>query len=116
MAVELIAFFDGLGGDYRGRTLSSILQWPDEMLEYSHDYIQTLFPIPERSAVSQNATIINREVFEAFHTRPELRSSLRMAFKRILSFYGLKLIEDKGNMRVCPIASSRLQRTKRKGK
>jgi hypothetical protein len=101
MADNLIAFFDGSGGDYQGRTLSSVLQWPDEMLELSHDYIQTLFPIPERSSMSYNATVVDKKVFEAFHFRPELRASLLRAFERILLFYGLKLIEHKGNIKVC---------------
>lgn len=96
---DLVAFFDGSKGDYKDRVLSRILQWSDQKLEASHDYIQTLFPLPEASGVNWNAPIITQEVFEAFRAQPELRASLRNAFTKILSFYGLKLKEDP--LRVC---------------
>ena len=97
----LITFYEGTGHDYRGRTLSSILQWNAKQLENSHDYIQVLFPLPERSAMNDNAPIINREVFEAFRSRPKLKESLGDAFKKILWFYGFELGTDaEGNAKV----------------
>lgn len=91
---NLISFFEGSKGDYRGRTLLDMLAWPDNELEISHDYIQTLFPLPEVSLVNWNSSIIDRGVFEAFRSRPELRENLRKALKRMLSFYGFKLLEQ----------------------
>jgi len=64
-------------------------------LEDEHDYIQTLFPIPETSMiVGRSAPIIDEEVFKAFRSRPELQSRLKDAFNRILWFYGLVLEKD----------------------
>jgi hypothetical protein len=64
-------------------------------LEAEHDYIQTLFPIPETSMiVGRSAPIIDGEVFNAFRSRPELQARLKDAFNRILWFYGLVLEKD----------------------
>jgi hypothetical protein len=49
--MTLVSFYDGSGPDGNGRTLEEILQWDAEKLERSHDYIQTLFPLPEKSGV-----------------------------------------------------------------
>ncbi|KZF25259.1 hypothetical protein L228DRAFT_244052 [Xylona heveae TC161] len=89
----LVSFFEHPNGskDFRGRTLSSILKWSDADLEYSHDYIQSVFPLPEISPVNPQAPAVDHPTFEAFHARLELRERLREAFERILLFYGLKL-------------------------
>lgn len=94
----LLKFFQGAAGDYKGRKLVDILDWTDDQLESSHDYIQTLFPLPEASGVNWNAPIIDREVFETFRSaeNEQLRGMLKMAFERILKFYGLESV-DEGN-------------------
>ena len=74
--------------------MSDILRWNVNQLEYSHDYIQTLFPLPERSGVNDNAPIINREVFEVFRSSQQLREQLGDAFRKILWFYGFELRKD----------------------
>lgn len=98
--LDLIAFFEGTGADFRGRKFSDILQWPDSELEASHDYIQTLFPLPEASQVNWSATIIDSRVFDAFRSQPELREKLRAALTRMLSFYGFQWLDDAGEKRV----------------
>jgi hypothetical protein len=87
----LIRFFDPTTAspDARNRTLATILSWPDSQLEASHDYIQTVFPLPEESMFSF-APIVHPEVRAAFLARPELRASLRQALERMLTFYGLQ--------------------------
>jgi hypothetical protein len=103
---ELVSFYEHPNGgrDFKGRTLSSILQWPDGELEYSHNYIQIVFPLPERSPVNFQAPVIDRATFDAFHCRPELRARLRESFKRILSFYGFELQEANGGLKISPAA------------
>jgi Opioid growth factor receptor (OGFr) conserved region len=98
--MELTAFFEGTEGDYRGRKFSDILEWSDSELEASHDYIQTLFPLPEASLVNWSATIIDRKVFDAFRAQPELREKLRAALTRILSFYGFQWLENADHKKV----------------
>jgi hypothetical protein len=93
-SVSLIAFYDGTGKDIKGRSLAEILQWPASRLESCHDYIQTLFPLPEKSAFNDPAPIIDKEVFEAFRTREELTGRMRDSFERIMWFYGFQLQTD----------------------
>lgn len=100
--LTLVAFYDGSGSDVRGRTLEEILQWDAGRLERSHDYIQTLFPLPEKSGINDLAPIINQEVFDAFHERPELKEKLRGAFKKMLWFYGFELVEEEDKLVVRP--------------
>ncbi len=99
--LDLVSFFEDAQGDYRGRKFSDILTWSDNELEASHDYIQTLFPLPEASQVVWSATTIDRRVFDAFHAKPELQGKLRAAFMRMLSFYGFEWLEDGDGKRVC---------------
>ena len=90
----LIAFYEESGTDARGRCLSDILRWNEHKLESSHDYIQTLFPLPERSGVNDRAPIIDWQVFDAFRAREDLRDKLRDAFRKMLWFYGFQLEEN----------------------
>jgi hypothetical protein len=95
----LVSFYAGKTRDSEGRWLSDILNWTDERLEYEHDFIQWLFPLPEFSMVNPDAPLINRDVFAAFHTSPELIARLKRSFIRMLGFYGFQLtdvVDEKG--------------------
>lgn len=100
--VSLIKFYTDEGPDHRKRYRCQILEWGVGKLESSHDYIQTLFPLPEASGVTWNAPIIDSKVFEAFRSRPELRENLRASLERMLWFYGFNLTKDEegGNVKV----------------
>ena len=81
----LVRFYDRWQ-EREGRSLSQILAWDDKQLELCHDYIQYLFPLPERSPFNPSAPLINQAVFKAFRSQPELRSRLKDSFIRILNF------------------------------
>ncbi|KAL8819503.1 MAG: hypothetical protein Q9223_002067 [Gallowayella weberi] len=83
--------------DYRGRTLASILTWPDSRLESSHDYIQNLFPLPERSPINPSAPVIDERTFTTFRSSPEFQNQLRSALRRMLSFYGFEMVATANN-------------------
>ncbi|KAL8725657.1 MAG: hypothetical protein Q9166_007234 [cf. Caloplaca sp. 2 TL-2023] len=83
--------------DSRDRTLTSILAWPDSTLESSHDYIQNLFPLPERSPINPSAPVIDEKTFTTFRSSQELQEQLRMSLKRMLKFYGFELVEVKSS-------------------
>jgi hypothetical protein len=93
----LIRFFDPAiaSPDARNRSLATILSWPDSRLESSHDYIQTVFPLPEESMFSF-APIVTPEVRSAFLAQAELQASLRGALERMLTFYGLQFSSENG--------------------
>lgn len=93
---HIVRFYDPVLGaaDAQGRTLSSILAWSDDELEHCHNYIQTLFPLPEPSPFNPAAPVISCGVFKAFRQDPALRNRLKEAFCRMLTFYGFKLHVD----------------------
>ncbi|KAF2836271.1 hypothetical protein M501DRAFT_912189, partial [Patellaria atrata CBS 101060] len=86
--------------DSRGRTLNQIIGWNDQKLEWSHDYIQTLFPLPEGSLFNWDVPLIDEPTFEAFRSRSDLRDSLRRSLTRMLSFYGFELNSSSGKPEV----------------
>lgn len=48
-------------------TFEEVLNWDNDMLEARHDYIQHLFPLPERSAVNIWAPAITKEGLSLLH-------------------------------------------------
>lgn len=86
----LIDFFYFGGTDDKGRTLDFILNQPDEWLESTHDYIQWLFPLKERSGANPNAPLFDNELLGAFRLYSAGRDQMVKAFDRMLKFYGLQ--------------------------
>jgi hypothetical protein len=84
----LVRFHAGVATDSQGRRLSEILDWDDDQLERVHDYIQWLFPLPQRSAFNPGAPILTPADIVAFRQRPDLHGSLDAALARMLAFYG----------------------------
>jgi opioid growth factor receptor-like protein len=64
-----------------------VLRFDDASLEYTHDFIQWLFPLRERSGANPSAPRLDDAAVAAFHDRPELRAALRRAYDRMLAFY-----------------------------
>jgi hypothetical protein len=87
----ILCFHAGSGTDDLGRRVADILAWDDLRLERVHDYIQWLFPLPERSAFNAGAPVLTGADIEAFRERDDLRAALRRALERMLAFYGFAL-------------------------
>ncbi|HVR47526.1 MAG TPA: opioid growth factor receptor-related protein [Candidatus Binatia bacterium] len=85
---RIVAFYEGSAPDDCGRFHEDVLRFDDERLEYVHNFIQWLFPLPERSGAQPTAPILDDAAIEAFHTRPQLRAALRRSLDRMLAFYG----------------------------
>ncbi|KAI0104717.1 hypothetical protein GGR51DRAFT_521818 [Nemania sp. FL0031] len=87
---RFINFYDPVvkGTDERGRKLDGILAWSDDRLETQHNYIQTVFPLPEQSGFSFFAPVVDEETMLIFAQSPELKANLLRALKRMLAFYG----------------------------
>jgi opioid growth factor receptor-like protein len=89
---RIVAFYEGSAPDDRGRFLDDVLQFDDAQLETVHDFIQWLFPLPERSGANPSAPILDAAAIGQFHRRPELRAALRRSLGRMLEFYGFECI------------------------
>jgi Opioid growth factor receptor (OGFr) conserved region len=92
---EILAFYRGDSTDHRGRRLTDILLWPDDLLELNHDFIQWMFPLVEASSVHPEAPILDQETIREFKAHPELLENLRASFRRMLAFYGFELNGDR---------------------
>jgi hypothetical protein len=86
---RLVDFYRGHATDTERRRLEDIWSWDDEELEFVHDYIQWLFPLPDASAFNPDAPILTDDDIVAFAADPELRANLATSFERILRFFGL---------------------------
>jgi hypothetical protein len=64
-----------------------VLRFDDATLDYTHDFIQWLFPLRERSGANPTAPRLDDPTVEAFRSRPELRANLRRSYDRMLAFY-----------------------------
>lgn len=94
----LIAFYRDGDREDRGRTLAEILDCSDDRLEDVHDFIQWLFPLPERSGANPDAPTLDVATIQAFHETPAMRERLHQSFERMLRFYGLVLVpSNEGN-------------------
>jgi hypothetical protein len=92
-ADRLTCFFAG-GEDDDGRTFDEILGWDDARLEMVHDYIQWIFPLPERSGANPSAPVLDTEAIAAIRGNAQMQGRLRSAFLRMLAFYGFALDGD----------------------
>ena len=91
---RLIRFFGG-GADDDGRTFKEILDWDDARLEMVHDYIQWIFPLPERSGANPSAPVLDSPTIAAIREDAEMQGRLRAAFLRMIEFYGFALEGDR---------------------
>lgn len=85
----LLAFYTGAATDARGRRLDDILAWDDPALEAVHDYIQWLFPLPDRSAFNPNAPLLTAADIAAFRQGGGPRPAMLAALARMRRFFRL---------------------------
>ncbi|MCC5605546.1 hypothetical protein LC612_01730 [Nostoc sp. CHAB 5834] len=90
LSAMLVPFYLGEQRDSEGRTIQEMWTWDFEELECVHDYIQWLFPLPERSAFNRDAPIVDEKVIQAFQSNPHLHQNLLRSFTVMLKFYGLQ--------------------------
>jgi hypothetical protein len=91
---RLTRFFAG-GEDDQGRTFDEIVGWDDARLELVHDYIQWIFPLPERSGANPWAPMLDAATIAAIRGSVGMQGRLRAAFLRMLAFYGFALEGDR---------------------
>ena len=91
---QLLDFYRGQGTDTEGRTLEELWGWNDDDLEQVHDFIQWMFPLPERSRFNPDAPLLTDADVAAFRSDASLQARLRQSFERILTFLGLKRTAD----------------------
>ena len=106
----LIPFYLGKQTDSQRRRIQEIWAWGFEVLEYTHNYIQWLFPLTEKSAFNTDAPLVDEKVIQAFQEDSRLRRNLRQSLVVMLRFYGLQRYENDEGKVVINRADSYLER------
>ena len=91
---ELLSFYTGHGCDSAGRTFDQLLRFSDAELERTHDYIQWLFPLSTRSQAVPSSPQLDTPTITMLRDNPQAQERIRLAFARMLQFYGLLLDDD----------------------
>jgi hypothetical protein len=100
---KIIAFYKNDAIHPAGYTLEQLWDWSDQDLEYHHDYIQWLFPLPNPSREVSGCPVITAKEIARFRSDDSLRQALRTSMYRMLRFYGLKMTEPEGGrQRIIP--------------
>lgn len=97
MPSPLVDFFLGTAPDDHGRTFEAILAHNDEWLEYTHNFVQWLFPLTSLSGANPAAPTLDAAQIAEFRSNPALQKQLLRAFDRMLGFYGLARTPDSIN-------------------
>jgi Opioid growth factor receptor (OGFr) conserved region. len=106
----IIAFLEGEGPDGRGRTVFDVLAMDDAALEQHHDFIQWLFPLPEKSQAVPGSPVLTPEDVLALQESGFAQSSLaagtdRMAYFYLRTHYWLA-VEDHNHLRITRVIRS----------
>jgi hypothetical protein len=96
----LVAFYLGEFPDIEGRLIETIWAWDYQRLEYTHNYIQWLFPMKQRSHFNPRAPVLDDETIEQFKRHPQLKTHLLQSFKVMLKFYGLQSFEEASKIEI----------------
>ena len=95
------SFLEGTGADDQGRSLEQILRQDDHWLEYTHNFIQWLYPTDSPSGVNPNAPVLTALEARNLGANSKITANLRRAFVRMAAFYGFdvkdNIIERKSN-------------------
>ncbi|MEC4816291.1 MAG: opioid growth factor receptor-related protein [Scytonema sp. PMC 1069.18] len=90
LTATIVPFYLSEQPDTEGRMIDEIWAWDFDRLEYTHNYIQWLFPLKEKSSFNLYAPILNDEVIQKFHTDIRLQKNLLQSLTVMLKFYGLQ--------------------------
>jgi hypothetical protein len=105
--LNLIPFYRGQAANNNGVTLDQILSRDDARLEEMHNYIQWLFPLQTPSGPNPTAAILDSATIQTFRADPALKNQVLRSFRRMLSFYGLRMEGTTGSISRAPDFSVR---------
>ena len=87
---DLVNFYRGQSKDHRGRSLVELQALGLEALEASHDSVQWLFPLREKSRFNPLAPTLDPDQVAEFRADLNLRNELLKSWQVFLTFYGLR--------------------------
>jgi hypothetical protein len=99
---QLIRFYRGLAKDPAGRLIGQVWQMTAEELEDNHDFIQWLFPLPQRSKYNPKAPVLSQKDIDTFIQDKVLRERVRKSYWLMLRFLGFTQHPIDGHSEVVP--------------
>jgi len=81
------AFLTAHGRDGRGRTLATVLDFDDDRIESTHDFIQWLFPLRDASRAVPGSPVLGATEAEAIRRDRVAQAGLLAARIRMMRFY-----------------------------
>ena len=78
-----------------GFTIEQVWSWDDKQLEYTHSYIQWLFPSTVPSQAVPGSPVIMGPDIEKFRTDQDLRRRFARSYSLMLTFYGFRIEDGK---------------------
>jgi hypothetical protein len=100
----LVEFYASRSPDFRGRMIDDVWRMSFEELEYTHDYIQWLFPLRERSAVQPDVPVLDSAAISVFAS-PDMRARVVRSAEVMAAFYGF--VMTNGKLELAPNAKER---------
>lgn len=98
---KLIRFYEGEIPDHMGRFINTIWRLDHFWLEHTHDYIQWLFPLPEKGRFNGFAPVLSERDRLAFRESAILRERQRISLDVMLDFLGLSRKENQIHAQQC---------------
>ena len=84
--MSLVDFLNGTGPDHQGRYLRDIWDFDDKAIEQTHDFIQWIFPLTEKSMSVPGVPTLSAEDIEAIRTSEVARANLQKSAQWYLGF------------------------------
>ena len=84
--MSLVNFLNGTGPDHQGRYLRDIWDFNDKSIEQTHDFIQWMFPLTEKSMSVPVVPTLSAEDVEAIRTSEVARPNLEKSAEWYLGF------------------------------
>lgn len=84
----IVEYYTSEGEDHQGRTWAQTILLSDRKLEFTHDYIQWLFPLNECSRYCKKSPVLTDDEIKALRESPVALQRLRSSLDRMHRFYG----------------------------
>ena len=84
--MSLVNFLNETGPDHQGRYLRDIWNFDDKAIEQTHDFIQWMFPLTEKSLSVPGVPTLTGEDIEAIRTSEVARANLEKSAQWYLGF------------------------------
>ena len=84
--MSLVNFLNETGPDHQGRYLRDIWDFDDKAIEQTHDFIQWMFPLTEKSMSVPGVPTLSAEDVEAIRTSEVARGNLEKSAQWYLGF------------------------------